>query len=138
LRWLWSVLRFSSLAEAAKALFAVPKKAIEEKKAEFVVNGASGNLPPGALKNVGRCAILLVTLPLASCGLAGSRMPTGPTYLTAVTQERKDCDAGNKTARTDYQARVAHCHDVQNRESTGAENAPLMNTDPYACVGIDL
>jgi hypothetical protein len=102
------------------------------------MNRARGNLPQRALKKVARCAILLVTLPLAGCGLAGGQMPAGPTYLTAVTQERKDCDAGNKTACMDYQARVAHCHDVQNRESTGAENAPLMNTDPYACVGIDL
>jgi len=85
-----------------------------------------------------RFAILLVTLSLAGCGLAGSQMPPESTYLAAVVQERKDCDAGNQKACADYQARVAHCHDVQNRESTGAENAPLMNTDPYACVGIDL
>ncbi len=115
------------------------KRPIENKKAESVVNEASGRLPQRALKNAGRrWAILLLTLPLAGCGLAGSQMPAGPTYLAAVSQERKDCDAGNQKACADYQARVAHCHDVQNRESTGVGNAPLMNPDPYACVGIDL
>jgi hypothetical protein len=124
------------LQRFAKALFAGSKKALMEKHTGFGPNEEGGILPaktPGNMATA--CAIFLITLPLAGCG---SQLPAGPDYLAAVTQERKDCEAGKQNACKDYQARVAHCRDVQNRESNGVGNAPVLDQDPHACTGIDL
>jgi predicted small lipoprotein YifL len=86
-----------------------------------------------------RFVVLLMMFPLVGCGMIANpyELPPGiAAVAAAVAQDRKDCDAGKRSACADYQARITYCHDQQGKADSDGKALPIP--DPYACVGIDL